>query len=228
MQSVPQPPPVPGAGQAGQPPVPINDAVVQLMDQDVPPPAGDDAEPPAYSRIRRQHSESTGPGYTTDTTTTTTVRFLAPTADQQLARREKTDDQGRVQFVLTPADLRNSAGEVETIVETQVTRRTATSAAVGEPTTRVTRRGLPENLPDVYFRVTPPDGPWFDTRQFDNGLVINLRSRRIGTAAAPLVFLIGTQGPVVRGRSMIARLLARVVRPRAGQQQRAGESENAR
>src|SRR5579863_4734870 len=26
---------VPGAGQAGQPPAPINDAVVQLMDQDV-------------------------------------------------------------------------------------------------------------------------------------------------------------------------------------------------
>jgi hypothetical protein len=130
--------------------------------------------------------------------------------------------------VLTPADLRNTAGEVETIVETQVTRRTATSAAVGEPTTRITRRGLPENLPDVYFRVTPPDGPAFDTRQFDNGLVINLRSRRIGTAAAPLVFLTGTQRPVVRGRSMIARLLARVVRPRAGQQQRAGESENAR
>ena len=104
-----------------------------------------------------------------------------------------------------------------TTVDTQITRRTR-HATEGEPTTRITRRALAENLPDVYFRGTPPDGPVFDTRLFDNGLVINLRSRRIGTAAAPLVFLTGKQGPVVLGRSMIARLLAGVVRPRAGQQ----------
>ncbi len=220
MRSASQLLPIPGAGQLGQPPTPIKDAVVQLMDQDVPPPAGDDAQPPVYSHTT---TSSTPPGDpTTTTTTTTTVSFVAPTADQELARH-RTDDQGRVQFVLTPSRLQNSAGDVVTTVDTQITR----GNAVGETTTRVTRRALTENLPDVYFRVTPPDGSAFDTRLFDNGLVINLRSRRIGTAAAPLVFLTRKQGPVVFGRRMIARLLAWVGRPRTKQQQKADESEHA-
>ena len=56
MRSVPSRCRYPALDRLGQPPTPIKEAVVQLMDQDVPRPAGDDAQPPAYSRTTTSRS----------------------------------------------------------------------------------------------------------------------------------------------------------------------------
>ena len=161
----------------GQPSTPLVDADVQLIDQDVPAPVGDDVVPP-----KPQTSTTTKDGVVTKRMS----HFVAPTGNQVLARGT-TDNQGRVAFVLTPDQLRTTAGSVVTTV------------FIGDveepPGNQTSEEPVEERLPDVYFRVTPTDGPAFNTRTLDKGFVPNLRERRIGTVTAPLTFETG-KGPV--------------------------------
>jgi hypothetical protein len=162
----------------GQPSTPLVDADVQLIDQDVPAPIGDDVVPP-----RPQSSTTTKDGVVTRRES----HFVAPTGNQVLAK-DTTDDQGRVAFVLQPDQLRTTAGTVVTTVSTENLHKVVPSITTSE-------EPVEEHLPDVYFRVTPKDGPAFNTRTLDKGFVPNLRERRIGTVTAPLTFETG-KGPV--------------------------------
>ena len=158
-------------------PKPLANAAVQLIDQDHPAPPADDAQPPATQ------TTTTRAG---NTWVTREVTFVAPTHDEVLATAE-TDDEGRAQFVLGPERLQTSAGTV--VIETRIVQFPSGASA-----RTTSEQPLAENEPDVYFRVTPVDGVTFDTRSIDHGFVLNLRGRRIGSAAAPLVFLTGRRG----------------------------------
>lgn len=152
----------------GEPSTPIVDADLQLFDQDVPAPVPDDVVPPAP-----QSGTTTKDGVVT----TRRSHFVAPTGNQVLATGT-TDNQGRVAFVLQPGHLRTTAGTVVTTVSTENLHKVV-------PSITTTVEPVEENLPDVYFRLTPTDGPAFVTRTLDNGFVPNLDERRIGTVAAP-------------------------------------------
>jgi hypothetical protein len=111
---------------------------------------------------------------------TTTTTFEPPTRDQVLTRGT-TNSFGRVKFFLSPDQLRTTAGTLVTQVDVFDTSN-------GETVTSVTKETIPETRPDVYFRVTQADGKKFDTRGRTGGFVLNLNSKRIGSAGAPLTF----------------------------------------
>ena len=170
------------ARQLGGAPVPVSNARVDIMDQDSPRPPGDDS-----AVVSNQSSTSK----TGEVVTTRIVHFNAPTHDQVLASG-RTDAFGRARFVITPAQLSSSAGTVNTTILTENLELDKFSRKVSEVV-------LTEANPDVYFRVSPADGPTFDTRKLQDGFMLNLRGGRVGTAAAPLVFVSGRSGPVVVG-----------------------------
>jgi hypothetical protein len=161
-----------------RPPTPIAGARVEVIDQDFPIPTGDDAKPPP----EQVETQTTGPFETT-----TIVTVIPPRRNQVLARGT-TDGQGRVTFVLTPTQLRTTAGTVVTVVRKENSDGDVIQTARSE-------RPFLEALPDVFFRVIPDGNPVFDTRLREGGFLIDLQARRTGSPDAPLTFVVG-KGPV--------------------------------
>ncbi len=153
---------------------PLAGATVALMDQDAPAPAGDDAPTTV------PHGTSTGHG---THVTTTSFSFQPATSDQKLAEG-KTDIDGIVRFALLKDQLTSTGG---TIVK-KVQRFDVDADKV---TTITSKSGEVEPKPDLYFRVTMPDGSVVDTRKMPGGFMVNFTSARVGTLANPLTFSLG-------------------------------------
>jgi hypothetical protein len=98
-----------------------------------------------------------------------------------------------VKFLLTPRQVTTTAG---TIITTTVTERL--DVPNPEPEIRETETPLEERSPDIFFRVEQANGSTFDTRFLDGGFILNLRSKRVGSAEAPLTFTLGGP-PIVIG-----------------------------
>lgn len=159
---------------------PLAGVKVELMDQDVPAPAGDDAS----TTVPHDSSSSHG-----NLVTTKKHTFIKPGADQKLAEGT-TDLDGVVRFSLLKDQLTTTAGRIKTVV-------TQTNIETGAATTEVSDDGVVEQKPDLYFRVSMPDGSIMDTRNLPNGFFLNFSSSRIGTLSNPLTF--GASTPVVFG-----------------------------
>jgi hypothetical protein len=153
--------------------LPVTGVKVRLMDQDVPPPSGDDAAVPATGTTVHHHL---------GVTSTSEVSFQPPTADDQLATGT-TDTEGRAQLVLTPADLQSGAGVVTT---TTTTRRINHGIQISTSTEHAK---VVERLPDVYLLLEVPNHQPVDSRT-QGGFITNFSSRRWGTFDQPLVFLV--------------------------------------
>jgi hypothetical protein len=139
------------------------------MVQDVPPPP---------TQVPPSSSTGTGKHHVTISCT-----YLPPTSDQQLAVGQ-TDMTGLVRFGLLASQLVTPAGtikEEKTYFDPDADRviTTTTLTPVLNPT------------PDLYFRVTTPDGNVVDTRQLPGGLMSNFVSARVGTLEHPLIFTFG-------------------------------------
>lgn len=170
---------------------PVEGMDVALRDQDVPRPQGDDAiVPEEKSEVVFANQKRI---------VTRTVRFEAPSRDDHLATA-RTDSRGVAAFLLTPNEVRTDAGVVVTTTVTEILDvregpelLDGGSPPRGEPAgiqVREQRRRLLEK-PDVYFTARLPSGSFVDTRSLASGLVMNLGSRRIGTASEPLTFVVG-------------------------------------
>jgi hypothetical protein len=155
---------------------PIAGAKVELMDLDNPAPPHDDAVPPPVSV-----TESGG------TRTTKVLRSYVPGPNQRLLEPAFTREDGRVRFVLTPDDLRTTAG----LAEFTVTRENLTTGA--KFTTEERHTPVRESQPDMFFRITRTDGTTASTQ---SGSIANVGAgQHVGTADTPLRFEFG--GPVV-------------------------------
>lgn len=166
--------------------VTVPGAHVRLLDQDVPPPAGDDAPVPEVGTTETK----VGPRRLR----TVDVSFTPSPADEELASGT-TDGQGRVQLVVSPGRVATSAGVVTTIT---ITEDISTGEIVSS---NVRRRVISEPRPDVYFVIDVPGGGRLDTRSVSGGFVRNLDSKRWGTATQPLVFNVPRPiGPIIRER----------------------------
>jgi hypothetical protein len=162
-----------------QPSSPLAGAEVELLDRDIERPAGDDAPIPIEETVIQA---------TEKRIVTTRTEFEPPSADQLLAK-EKTDSGGLVRFRLSPGKVRTTAG-------TLVTHTTIDKLDTGVTETRTSRTPIAEPRPDIYFRAHTPGGGVIDTRFIASGFIVNLRSRRVGSPDAPLVFEFGG-GPVI-------------------------------
>jgi hypothetical protein len=152
---------------------------VELMDQDVPPPPGDDAStqvPPPTSSGQGKHAVNIS------------YAFVPPTSDQQLGVGT-TDVNGVVRFGLLKEQLITTAGQIKKSDQ-------HFDPDADRVITTITETPVPEAKPDLYFRVTLPDGSVVDTRGLPGGFLLNFTSARIGTLANPLTF---TFGPTVGG-----------------------------
>jgi len=151
--------------------LPIQNVKVELIDQDVPRPVGDDTViPPSTEKTK------IGPKIIR----TVTSNFEPVTHDQILAQGT-TDNSGQVRFIIQPSQLRTVAGTLVTITTVEDTQ-------TGEVTSsRVTHQIIRESHPDVFFQVTLRDGQKFDTRGMTGGFTLNLVSKRIGSPGAPVV-----------------------------------------
>ncbi len=161
---------------------PIENAKVELVDQDVPQPGGDDVAIPPPKVTTRETTDHQGHNRKLITTTTS---FKPPTSDQVLMGGT-TNSSGLVKFVLRPDQLRTTAG---TLVTKVVVENISNG---GGNSTDVTEEPIWETRPDVYFRVTEADGKKFNTHSMTGGFVLNLNSKRIGSASAPLTFTLGS------------------------------------
>jgi hypothetical protein len=98
-----------------------------------------------------------------------------------------TREDGRVRFVLTPDDLRTTAG----FAEFTVTRENLTTGA--KFTTEERHTPIRENQPDLFFRITRTDRTTASTQ---SSSIANVGAgQHVGTADTPLRFEFG--GPVV-------------------------------
>lgn len=152
--------------------LPLEDVQVELIDQDIPRPGGDDTVIPPSTETTK-----IGPKITR----TVTSNFEPVTHDQILAQGT-TDSSGRVRFILQPSQLRTVAGTLVTITTVEDTQTAEVTSS------RVTHQIIRESRPDVFFRVTLSDGQKFDTRGMTGGFTLNLVSTRIGSPGAPVVF----------------------------------------
>ncbi|HXN85838.1 MAG TPA: hypothetical protein VN867_07180, partial [Candidatus Binataceae bacterium] len=167
---------------------PLAGVPVELMDQDAPAPAGDDATTavPADTAEKLGHS---------NTASETKYHFEPPTSDQTLAQGQ-TDLDGIVRFALL---ANNDTNQLATTAGEVVGVTTLTNLTTGKTiSTSTSRTGEPEAKPDLYFRVTMPDGSVVDTRNLPGGFMLNFTSSRLGTLANPLTFGLGGAivGPV--------------------------------
>jgi hypothetical protein len=167
-------------GQLGET-IPIADVPVEVVDQDRPRPSDDDVPIPEPTEEVVTHNEKVH--------VVVSTFFRAPRGNQRLAGPKNTNSRGEVSFVLTPQELETSAGAVVTLKET-------TFRQTGESQLKQTEKSLVERRPDIFFRVRTPDGV-IDTRRLASGLLLNLRSRRIGSPEAPLTFVAGSGVVVV-------------------------------
>lgn len=152
---------------------PVAGAAVQVMDQDAPAPADDDAVPP--------QSTTTVQG---STITKVTVSVKRPIRNELLAEGS-TDDDGRLFLVI---DRLSTAG---TIITKTISENTAEDSGV-----KITTKESPlqETRPDIFFRVKlPGEEKARDTRPSGEGLFFqpNLNSRRLGEPNAPLTLIFG-------------------------------------
>jgi len=109
--------------------------------------------------------------------------FVAPSSDEKLAEGT-TDLDGTVRFALLKDQLGSTAGRIKT-----VTTRFDPDAEKNVSTT--TFKPVPEARPDLYFRVTMPEGKVVDTRAMPGGFMVNFTSARLGTLAKPIMFNFG-------------------------------------
>jgi hypothetical protein len=143
---------------------------VELMAQDVPPPVSPQVPP----------STSTGTG---KHQVTITYTFVPPTSDQQLAVGQ-TDMNGVVRFGLLTTQLVTTAGMIKE-------EESRFDPDAGRFITTTTLTPVLDDTPDLYFRVTMPDGSVVDTRQLPGGLMSNFVSARLGTLEHPIPFTFG-------------------------------------
>jgi hypothetical protein len=153
---------------------PLAGVTVELMDEDVPRPVGDDAPdtapPPTH----------TGSG---EDLTVITYSFVPPTVDQLLAQGQTGPD-GTIRFALLYPQLVTTAGE---IIETSH----STLDLPPRPLTTTTTTPVREAYPDLYFRVTMQDGTVWDTRGMPQGFMLNFHSAIVGSLENPLTFTYG-------------------------------------
>jgi hypothetical protein len=165
---------VPSGGIAVTATKPLAGVKVELMDQDKPPPPGDDAS------IQTPPNTSTGSG---KQQVNITYTFEPPASDQTLAVGQ-TDVNGVARFGLLVSQLATTAGTIKE-------DKRYFDPDADRFVTTTTRRPVSEAKPDLYFRVTMPDGSVTDTRQLPGGLMINFTSARVGSLAHPLTFTFG-------------------------------------
>ncbi len=153
---------------------PLTGVKVELMDQDAPAPAGDDAStvpPPDTSSLHGKYGVSV------------TNTFVPPSADERLDEGT-TDLDGTVRFALLTDQLQSTAGRIKTVT-------THFDTDTDRDTTTTTYSPVPEAKPDLYFRVTMPGGKVVDTRGLPGGFMENFTSARVGTLANPIIFTFG-------------------------------------
>lgn len=108
----------------------------------------------------------------------------------------QTDFNGEVRFGLLASQLVTQAGEIKE-------ERTFFDPDADRFITIPTLTPVMVAKPDLYFRVTMPDGSVADTRQLPGGLLVSSVSSQVGTLANPLTFsfggvlVIGNQGATI-------------------------------
>ncbi len=150
---------------------PLAGAKVELMAQVVPPPPGASQVPPGSSSGLGKHR------------VTVSYTYIPPTSDRQLAVGQ-TDFTGEVRFGLLASQLATGAGEVKE-------ERTFFDPDADRFITLPTLTPVIVAKPDLYFRVTMPDGSVADTRQIPGGLLVSSVSSQVGTLANPLTLSFG-------------------------------------
>jgi hypothetical protein len=164
------------SGLVATTPTPLAGAKVELMDQQVPTPAGDvddSIQLPPDTSVNDQRIS-----------TQTTHSFIPPRFDDKLAEGITNLD-GIVRFAILKGNLKATAGFIQTVT-TRINHLTGTT------TTTTTRAPALEDNPDLYFRITMPDGKLADTRALPGGLMLDFQSAQVGTLANPLNFTLGT------------------------------------
>lgn len=142
---------------------PIVGAEVELIDQDVPRPAGDDAIPPS--------EEPTVVVHPTGVSVSESTRFEPPTEDDVIARGS-TDADGRLRLVLTPGDLLTYAGTVHTktvIVDHGGGPGAGGLGGGGVDAIPEATAPLHERKPDLFFRLRLPNGEVRETKFLPGG-----------------------------------------------------------
>jgi hypothetical protein len=153
---------------------PLAGVKVELMDQDAPAPAGDDVVPVVPHDTVTVHNEIID---------STKYSYEKPGSDQKLAEGQ-TDLDGTVRFALLKSDLITTAGDIKAVI-------THTDINADKDKTTISRSPVGELKPDLYFRITMPDGSVVDSRKFSGGFFENFSSSRIGTLANPLTITLG-------------------------------------
>lgn len=165
---------------------PLTGAKVQLMDQDVPRPAGDDSViPPTGTKVERLSRKIA---------ITVETEFQAPAKDNLLGEATTTTE-GIAHFTVHPGLFRNNAGQV---VTTRITERFDT----GKTDIRTTRKPVVESRPDLYFLVSPAGGATVDSRG-ETGLLLNATRDKVGTADAPIQLTVNAPRVISKGVNLI-------------------------
>ena len=159
-------------GDAIASPKPLSGALVRLMDQDVPPPAGDDAVVVV-------------PKDRTQGTQTAKFSFEKPIADQEL-QRGRTDFDGIVRLEVLKDNVTTSAGQI---------KEELVSNTLPPHIDEIFLTPVVEAKPDLYFLITMPDGSVADSRGLPGGFMPNFISSRLGTRSNPLTFVLGPSSP---------------------------------
>jgi hypothetical protein len=147
---------------------PIAGASVQVCDQDAPPPPGDDVIPP----LEGEDEQVFGNKFIHSSSTV----YERPRSDQVLAQGT-TDFDGRIMFTLAPGQLGHGAGQV-------VNTTSIEDLHTHEVKTTITREPVIEGAPDIYFIIRALSDS-ADTRKTSGGLIVNFRSKKLGTPIAP-------------------------------------------
>jgi hypothetical protein len=160
---------------------PIAGASVQVCDQDAPPPPGDDVIPP-----REGETEFTlGNKFLKKSSTV----YERPRSDQVLAQGT-TDFDGRIMFTLEPAQLGLGAGHV-------VNTTSSEDLHTHEVETTIRRQQVIETAPDIYFIIRALSDS-ADTRKTQGGLIVNFRSKKLGTPTAPHILSVRLQPSILK------------------------------
>ena len=173
--------PRPGSVEVGDN-VPLVGVKVVMMNQDVPPPPGEQTPPlPANTSTTIQSDPYSE---VPSETISTTYSFEPPTADQTVAQGV-TDLDGTVRFEILQAQL-PTAGNIVAATTTSY------DADYPPPITFTSETPVPDTSPDLYFLVTKADGSVVDSRQFGGGFLSNLTASQVGSLSSPLTITFGT------------------------------------
>jgi hypothetical protein len=168
---------------------PLRSATIRLIDQDVPPPAGDDAPIPASTETEK---------ITPKFITTTTVTYQPPSSDEVLGSAT-TDLDGRVMFMLRPGTGRSAGTVITTTTKEPVTPPSHHPPHGGDPGGDVSEGDgvethsetvkVTEKAPDLYFRILAVDVDT-DSRKLANGIFVNFQQKHLGSAAQPVSYTV--------------------------------------